>query len=78
MSSDVLVFRVTEHLQAGRMPRFMSDQEYENESGDTKAIMAKADAFIENLEGQLEAQKATCADLDQKLQTVVLLLPEFT
>lgn len=51
------------------MPRFMSDQEYENESGDTKAIMAKADAFIENLEGQLEAQKATCADLDQKLQT---------
>jgi hypothetical protein len=60
------------------MPRFMSDEEYENEKGDVEAVAAKADAFIQDLQGQLEGEKAATADLEEKLHTVVLLLPGFT
>ena len=74
------VFRVGRVVvaEAGRMPRFMSDEEYENEKGDVEAVAAKADAFIQDLQGQLEAEKAATADLEEKLHTVVLLLPGFT
>ena len=56
------------------MPLFMSDDEFENELGDVQAVVARADAFIKDLQDQLEAQKAACADLEQKLQTVVLFV----
>ncbi|KAG0598345.1 hypothetical protein M758_12G065500 [Ceratodon purpureus] len=58
------------------MPLFMSDAEYENEKGDVEAVVAKADSFIKDLQGQLEAQKASCTDLEQKLQTAETALQQ--
>ena len=67
--------RVVLVAEAGRMPLFMSDDEFANESGDVQAVVARADAFIGNLQDQLEVQKVACADLEQKLHKVVLFCP---
>lgn len=59
------------------MPLFMSDSELEREQGNVHAVVSKADAFIRELQEQLETQKAradavtinaeqTCSLIEQK------------
>lgn len=58
------------------MPLFMSEADYEGGKGDVDAIAAKADAFIHDLQAQLEAQKAANVDLEQKLHTAEAALQQ--
>nr|PNR29100.1 hypothetical protein PHYPA_027792 [Physcomitrium patens] len=48
------------------MPLFMTDSELEAGGGNVEVVVLKADAFIRNLQEQLEAQKQACADFEKK------------
>jgi len=52
------------------MPLFMTDLELEGAGGNVDAVVVKADAFIQDLQEQLEAEKGACADVQQRLATV--------
>jgi len=54
----------------GTMPLFMTDSELEGAGGNVNAVVLKADAFIRDLQEQLEAEKGACADVQQRLNTV--------
>ncbi|XP_024361636.1 uncharacterized protein [Physcomitrium patens] len=49
------------------MPLFMTDSELETEGGNIEVVVSKADAFIRELQEQLEAQKHASEELEQKL-----------
>lgn len=55
-----------------RMPLFMTDSELEAGGGNVEVVVLKADAFIRNLQEQLEAQKQACADFEKKYLNVWL------
>lgn len=54
------------------MPLFMTDSELETEGGNIEVVVSKADAFIRELQEQLEAQKHASEELEQKLAAVGL------
>jgi len=58
------------------MPLFMTDSELEGAGGNVNAVVVKADAFILDLQEQLEAEKGACADVQQRLNTAEKALQE--
>lgn len=54
------------------MPLFISDSELEGLG--VPAVVSKADAFIRELQEQLEAEKGACSDVQQKLVTVLIII----
>lgn len=58
------------------MPLFISDSELEGLGANVGAVVSKADAFIRDLQEQLEAEKGACTDVQQKLVAAEKALQE--